>query len=330
MRALLTLFLLASPVIALPEGLLGKPDAWFKSDEGRRATACVLSWQTAAGDWPKNQDNSAKAHTGDRKKLKGTFDNKATTDELRFVARAFAATGDRTCEAAFLAGLDHILGSQYPNGGWPQSSPPGKGYPRHITFNDNSMVRLLEFLREVVSGGTYEFVPKDRKTKAAAAFDRGVSCILECQIVKDGRPTVWCAQHDQNTLAPATARSYELPSFSGSESAGILRFLMSLEKPSPAVVRAVKGGVAWFESAAIKGIRVEKVDGDRKVIHDPMAPPLWARFYDLETGKPFFCDRDGVKKHNLSEIGGERRNGYAWYGNWGESLAKAYAKWPHR
>jgi PelA/Pel-15E family pectate lyase len=92
----------------------------------------------------------------------------------------------------------------------------------------------------------------------------------------------------------------------------------------------VKAAVAWFESAKITGIRVEKVDGDRQVIADPSAPPLWARFYDLETGRPFFCDRDGVKKPQLSEIGRERRNGYAWYGNWGESVATEYAKWPHR
>ena len=26
----------------------------------------------------------------------------------------------------------------------------------------------------------------------------------------------------------------------------------------------------------------------------------------------------------------ERRNGYAWYGGWGESVARDFAKWPHR
>lgn len=44
----------------------------------------------------------------------------------------------------------------------------------------------------------------------------------------------------------------------------------------------------------------------------------------------FFCDRDGVPKYTLKEIGSERRNGYAWYGNWGDSLAAAYVMWPHR
>jgi pectate lyase len=329
----LTLASLAASCVAataLPKGLLDKPAEWFRSADGRQTTANVLSWQSTSGSWPKNEDTSSKPFTGDRKKLQGTFDNGATTDELRFLARAWLATADNPCKEAFLAGFDHILKAQYPNGGWPQYFPLSKQYHRHITFNDNTMVRLLELLREVATADGMKFVDPGRRRAAQAAFDRGIACILKCQIVVRGTPTVWCAQHDEVTLAPAAARSYELPSLSGSESAGILRLLMSLEKPSPEVIRAVKAGAAWFETAQLKGLKIVKVAGDRKVVEDPTAPPLWARFYEIETNQPFFCGRDGVKKHHLSEIEAERRNGYAWYGTWGESVAKTYAKWPHR
>ena len=312
---------------AFPSSLLEKPDNWFESAAGRETTAIILSWQSAHGSWPKNKDTTKNLYSGDRKRLKGTFDNGATTDELRYLARAFRATGDKVCLDAFLSGFDHVIGAQYPNGGWPQYSPLSDEYHRHITFNDGTMVRLLEFLRDF---STYEFVDAKRTESAKQAFGKGIDCILKCQIVVRGKPTVWCAQHDEVSFAPVTARAYELPSLSGSESAGILRFLMSLKNPSPEVIRSVRAGVAWFDSVKIEGIRIEKVSGDRQVIKDPQAPPLWARFYDLETGHPFFCDRDGVKMSSLSEIGKERRNGYAWYGNWGEAVAKAYAKWPHR
>jgi PelA/Pel-15E family pectate lyase len=192
------------------------------------------------------------------------------------------------------------------------------------------MVRLLDLLREVATADGMKFVDPDRRHTASAAFDRGIACIVKCQIVVRGTPTVWCAQHDEVTLAPAAARSYELPSLSGSESAGILHLLMSLEQPSPEVIRAVKAGVAWFEAAKLTGIKIVKVDGDRKVLKDPSAPPIWARFYEIETNQPFFCGRDGVKKQALSEIEAERRTGYAWYGSWGDAVAKTYAKWPHR
>jgi PelA/Pel-15E family pectate lyase len=306
-----------------------RTDDWFRSREGKYALDCILSWQTDHGDWPKNIDTSTELCSGDRSQLLGTFDNGATTGELRALARAFEMQGDTRYKDAYLRGFDHILHAQYPNGGWPQYFPLRDGYYSRITFNDHCMVRLLEFLREALKSRQDGLLNKARRESAADAIDRGIHCILQCQVVVDGTPTVWCAQHDQVTLAPAGARTYELASLSGSESAGVLKFLMHVENPSPDVIRAVKAGVQWFESAKIKGIRVEKIDGDRRVIQDPSAPPVWARFYEIETNRPFFCDRDGVPKGALKDIGYERRNGYSWYGTWGDSVAEAYSKWPY-
>lgn len=309
------------------DALARNPDEWFGGAAGLRATTNILSWQSAEGGWPKNVDTVAKPCPDDPKTLKGTFDNSATTGELRFLAHAFRATKNPACESAFLRGLNHILKAQYPTGGWPQSYPPGKQYHRHITFNDNAMVRLMEFLREVAVSTNYAFADASARKAARESFDRGIGCILKCQVVIHGKPTAWCAQHDEVTLEPRGARSYELASLSGSESAGILRLLMSLDSPSPEIIRAIRGGAEWFESAKQTGIRIEKQNGDRTLVHDTNAPPLWARFYDLENGRPIFSDRDGVKKYNYMEVGRGRRNGYAWYGNWGEAVAKDYAAW---
>lgn len=332
MRLHLAITLIASSLaaIASPSGYLEKPDTWFRSDEGRKTTACILSWQSDQGSWPKNTDTTRKEFTGDRSKLKGTFDNKATTGELRYLAQAFNATGDKQCLKAFLAGVDHILEAQYPNGGWPQYFPLSRQYHRHITFNDGSMVRIMEFLREIMTSKDYAFVDKPRRESARKAFELGIECIVKCQITVDEKPTVWCAQHDEVTLKPANARAYELATLSGAESAGILQLLMSLDKPSDDVVRSVNAGAAWFESSKIEGIRIEKINGDRTVVKDSKAPPLWARFYEIETQRPVFCDRDGVIRYELAEIGQERRNGYAWYGNWGEKVAQTHAAWRHR
>ena len=48
-------------------------------------------------------------------------------------------------------------------------------------------------------------------------------------------PTAWCAQYDEVSLLPAKARAFELPSLSGEESVGIVRFLMDTEQPTPAI-----------------------------------------------------------------------------------------------
>lgn len=305
---------------------LKKPDEWFRTAESRTVTANVLSHQSDAGGWPKNT-NTTLPFAGDRKTIQPTFDNGATTDELRYLARAFAVTQDAACRTAFEKGFDYILVAQYPNGGWPQHHPPPASYHRHITFNDNAMVRLMTFLREVATEERYAFVDAARRKTAREAFDKGVGCILKCQIKADGKLTVWCAQHDEKDFTPRTARTYELPSFSGAESVGIARLLMSLENPSPEVVAAVDGAAAWFAAAKLTGIK-QVVEADAKsptgrnkvIVSDPKAPPLWARFYDITTMKPIFVDRDGVPKPTIAEIGYERRNGYAWYGNWPQKL----------
>lgn len=325
--ALGLVWLAAGLAWAKPADYLAKPDAWFRSGAGRQVTDNILSWQTAAGDWPKNLDTSSRPYVGKAEELSGTFDNGATTGELRFLARAFQATQNQRCKEAFVRGLDHILRAQYSTGGWPQYYPPSKQYHRYITFNDDTMVRLMELVREISESSAYAFVDAARRQSAKRSFAQGLDCILKCQIRINGRLTAWCAQHDELDYSPRGGRAYELPSISGAESARILELLMTLEGPSQDVARAVHAGAAWFASAKITGIRITKTNGDKRAVVDAAAPPLWARFYDLENGKPLFSDRDGVKKYDFNQLGAERRNGYAWYGDWGSRVERLYASW---
>jgi PelA/Pel-15E family pectate lyase len=70
---------------------------------------------------------------------------------------------------------------------------------------------------------------------------------------------------------------------------------------------------------------------NKVVIQDDAAPPMWARFYEIGTNQPIFCDRDGIPKHNLAEIGYERRNGYNWLDYWPQKLLeKEYPAWKKR
>jgi pectate lyase len=318
-----------------PKEYLNKPAAWFAEDEARQIAANILSYQSDLGGWPKNENTTENPYQGDRQNLEPTYDNGATTDELRFLARMYTATNDAVYQTAFDRGLTYVFQGQYPNGGWPQRHPPGNGYHRHITFNDNAMVRLLELIREVATAEDYAFVDDARRKAAAAAFDRGIGCILLCQIKVDDQLTAWCAQHDEIDFRPRSARSYELATLSGSESVGIARLLMSIDDPSPEVVQAVEASAAWFEQAKLTGIRVveEKDENgpkgfNRVVVQGPLAPPLWARFYEIETNQPVFADRDGVPKSALADIGYERRNGYAWYGRWPQKLLEVeYPAW---
>ena len=321
------------PAVRWSDDILRQPREWYASREARAAADSVILYQTPAGGWPKNTDLLVPpSHPDDVGRP--TIDNGATTTPMRFLALVVGGTGEPRYQRAFERGMDYLFAAQYPNGGWPQYFPLREGYYSRITYNDNAMVNVLTLLRDVSGGDApYAFVDRPRRAQASAVVARGIDVILRSQIEQEGRLTAWCAQHDERTLEPAWARSYEPPSLSGGESVGVVRFLMSVEEPTPEIVAAIDGAVRWLRSVAMSGVRVHRIprpDGrvERILVEDPAAPPLWARFYELGTNRPLYLDRDSVYRYDFSEIGPERRSGYSYHGEWAAVLLnQEYPRW---
>lgn len=320
-------------------------DAFFKTPEAIRIADNVLLYQQTTGGWPKNIYMPAELSQQELEDIihakddvnESTIDNSATTTEIQYLSRLYLATKIDKYKDAAIEGIRYILKTQYANGGFPQFWPRPTGYYTHITYNDNAMVNVMKVLRDVYEKkAPYNYVPDSICQKAHTAFDKGIECILKTQVRQNGKLTVWCAQHDEKTLAPAKARAYELPSLSGQESDNIVLLLMSLPNPSPEIIASVDAAVQWFKENKITNLMRESFTNnegkkDYRIVtcptDDKSCPTLWARFYTLEDNRPFFCDRDGVKKFNLSEIGHERRNGYSWYNSDGLKVLKTYEKW---
>ena len=345
---MLTFFILIVSMIPQQEAVtwsacLDQKASWYKSEEAVRIADNVLLYQRECGGWPKNIDMASKltaTQTEELKKQKGevdcNIDNGATYTQMQYLAKVFTATGHSRFRDAFIKAFDYLLAAQYANGGWPQYYPKLEGYYRHITFNDDAMIGVMTLLRDAsLQLPDYSFIDVARRDKAALAVRKGIKCILDTQIIVDGKRTVWCAQHDEVTLKPAPARSYEKASYSGSESAGIVRFLMQIDRPDANVIEAIESAVRWLERMKISGIRVVRKPDvslpkgyDMTVVSDPTSEPLWARFYELGTGRPIFCGRDGVTKYSLAEIEHERRTGYGWYSKAPlKLLAEDYPNW---
>ena len=107
-------------------------------------------------------------------------------------------------------------------------------------------------------------VDGERRARIEAALQRGLDFILRAQIRVNGVLTAWCAQHDPITYEPREGRSYEHPSSSGSESVGILAYLISLPNPSPAVRTAL--------SAALTLPPLPGADGPARLPVEPRPP----------------------------------------------------------
>ncbi|MCX6132805.1 MAG: pectate lyase [Ignavibacteriales bacterium] len=322
---------------------LTQREHWYGSPEAIRIADNLLLYQFPSGGWPKNIDMAEVLDEVSRKQLKAinhldssTIDNSATYTQLRYLAKVYRETKLGQFKTSFIRGFDYLLRAQYENGGWPQFYPLRQGYYSHITFNDDAMIGAMKLLRDASRGGAdFAFLDEERKAKAATAVEKGIRCILKCQIRVNGDLTAWCAQHDEKDFSPAKARTYELPSLSGEESVGIIEFLMGIENPTGEIIASVQAAVKWFKKVKIYGIKVTEVSDtlgpegrNRIVLKDSSAKPMWARFYEIGTNRPFFCGRDGVKRYALAEISFERRNHYSWLGYWPQRLLeKEYPEW---
>jgi PelA/Pel-15E family pectate lyase len=304
--------------------------AWFATPEARRLVDNMLSYQTPSGGWSKHVEFSLHPRgpgesfysENDAWHYIATIDNDSTTEELRVLDAAFSVTGDPKLRAGFDKGIDYLLAAQFPNGCWPQVYPLQGGYHDAITYNDDAVVNVLRVLDEVASGGL-PAASAGAKKRAIGALARGVDCIVASQVVDRGVRTVWAQQQDPLSYAPVIGRSYELAGLAGRESARLMMFLMARHTPSPAVVGAVHAAAAWFRAHVITGMAYDKQTGPRP---DVNAPPIWARLYELGTGRPMFSNRDGVPRYDWSELG-DRRFGYAWYSKEPAEALAAYERW---
>lgn len=304
----------------------------------------LLRFQNEDGGWPANLDWLALIDVDEIRKLRNntigqsTFDNRNIYPQIEYLAKVAYVTGLPRYRQAATRGLEYILQEQRATGGW-----RGRDVDA-ITFNDDVMVGIMRLLLDIRENAPhFDWLEPEMQNRLTQTLERAIEVTLKCQIQVDDSKTAWCQQHDHLTFQPVKARTYELPSITALESTGVVRFLMELPNPTPEVITAIESAIAWFESAKIEGLRIEtfpitpvRFEGftariDRRVVEDPQAPPIWARFYDIETNRPFFCNRDGIKVDHLAEVKLERRAGYAWYGTWPARLSERdYPAWKSR
>ncbi|MBR6450390.1 MAG: pectate lyase [Fibrobacter sp.] len=302
----------------------------------------MTTWQIANGGFDKaHADKYKSAYSGGEKSSwraqgggdLGTIDNNATIQEMRLLAVRYKETTNNNYKSAFKTSfnkaVNFLLTMQRSKGGLPQVWPKRGNYSDQITLNDNAMIRAMVTMMDIANKTSpfdSDIIDDATRSKMKGALDKAIDFLLKAQIVNDGKLTVWCAQHDTNSLAPVGARAYELASKSGSESAGAVWFLMNWPEQTEAIQKSVKGAIEWYKKTRVTGLYFNKKQGR---FEEREGNVLWYRFYEVNNDNYFFCDRDGAstKTQDFTKISEERRTGYQWAGDYGTALLsteKAY------
>lgn len=320
------------------------PAAWYGSAEALKMADAVLSYQTPTGAWSKAVSYTA----GPRKPgthwtinadnpwhYCGTLDNRTTTEQIKFLAHVYEMGKRDDARAGALRGIEWLLMAQFPNGGWPQVYPVEPGYHEAITLNDGAMLHALEVLLAVSKAeDPFMFVDGVLRERAAAAVERGLACLVDCQVRIDGKPTVWCAQHDPLSLEPVAARLKEPPSLSGAESAELLRFLMRKGPITEVNTRVIESGIEWLAAHRVTQLRKSKnAEGKTDYMADPASTEVyWARFYDVKTGLPIFAGaQDGKIYSTFHEMAQHNKVAYDYFTTKPEDVVgKEVERWKKR
>ena len=303
--------------------------AYVVSADGTALVNAVRSYQTASGGWGKHidygkgvrQPGTGYYSEGDDWAYVGTIDNGATTTELRLLAVS-ATAGDVTSRTAFTRGVRYLLNAQFPSGCWPQVWPLMGLYHDAATHNDDAMVGVVRFLRDV-GNGVMTFTDASLRTEATTSVARSLACMLAQQVSVQGVRTTWGQQHDPLTHVPVIGRSYELPSLAGREGAGVVDVLMEETTPSVEVVSAVYAAAAFYKATSIANVVYVSGTG---LVPSNGATLIWPRMMEVGTNRAIFSNRDGTLLYDFNLLT-DRRTGYNWYGTEPATTIKTFDVW---
>ncbi|MBE0338913.1 pectate lyase [Paenibacillus sp. 23TSA30-6] len=293
----------------------------------------IVSWQLPHGGFFKAMEKNYKSKwdgkaarstwkSKDGVEL-GTFDNEATTTEIRFLADVYKKTKNKDIKDSVQKAVDFVLTSQYSSGGWPQVYPKRGNYSDAVTYNDDAMVRVMVLADDIANKKQpfdSDILDNTYRSRLQQALNKGIQYAIKSQIVNNGTPTIWGAQHDPVTYASVEARAFELASKTTTESVGITAFLMS-QPQTAEVKKAAQSALKWFDTNRIDGIKYNRQGPE--FFQKDASSVMWYRFYNVEDNKYFFSDRDGKKYTDIMKISEERRLGYAWAGSQAKSLLNA-------
>jgi len=287
-------------------------------EAAREVARALVRGQYCSGGWdyfiefdpqkraqfPYRADRRCGERTPTAPERRTTLDDNITQAAMRLLMRVDRDLGfkDAQIHEAALFALDSLIKAQYPNGAWPQrfsrfpdpsafpvkraSYPeswsrtwPGSDYQAHYTFNDDSIIDMIDAMLEAVR------IYKEPRYLASAA--KGGDFILLAQM-PEPQPG-WAQQYDRD-MHPAWARRFEPPSMTGGESQSVMKGLLLLfrETGNRKYLEPLPRALAYYRRSILP-----EVDSPSEIRRRacPGGTPCLARFAELKTNRPLYITK---------------------------------------
>lgn len=279
-------------------------------DAALAAADALRQGQLRSGGWQANiefdpQERLRYAYRLDpvgkkQQRNQSSLDDDKTQSALRFLMQLDQALEFKNADVHEMTqfALEHLLKSQFPNGGFPQvwddpydaakhpvvkaSFPSGwpRTYPGHenywyrYTLNDDLLPDVLQTLllaKDIYGDKSYDMAI------------RKVGDFLILAQLPEPQPA-WAQQYDF-AMQPAWARKFEPPAITGGESQGALRVLMEVYRQTgdKKYLAPIPSALAYLKKSQLTDGRL-------------------ARFYELETNKPLYFTKEYVLTYDSGDL----------------------------
>lgn len=287
-------------------------------DAAREVAHALVRGQYCSGGWdyyiefdpekraqfPYRVDRRCGDREAARSERPTTLDDNITQAAMRLLMRVDRDLGfkDPQIHEASRFALDSLIKAQYPNGAWPQRYArfpdpatfpvkparypdawprawPGSDYQSHYTFNDDSIVDMIDAMLEAAR------IYKEPRYLASA--EKGGDFIILAQM-PDPQPG-WAQQYDRD-MHPAWARRFEPPSVTGGEAQSVMRGLLLLyrETGKRKYLEPLSRALPYYRRSILPDVEHPSEIRRRSC---PERTPCLARFAELKTNRPLYITK---------------------------------------
>ena len=248
--------------------------------------------------------------------------------------------------------IDFVLSisQKYKNGGIPLYFPEtnkneNNAYKYNISMKNGNYINYLRLLEIILNATEIHDQISYKLEELQEAYNKSLNLLLKLQISVDGIKTIWAQYYDIETLDLIEGDDNEPIGLVSLESAQILLYLMDFDNPTKNMRNAIIGGCEWFKNNKIIGW-IQSYDKKSFNPEDPieltenqnLLEPykytpfpskkfLHARYYDIETAKPIFKEKNNYfTLENFNDMRIQTRNDLL-IGIWGQYLLDVYEQW---